>query len=279
MRHGTIRRFLLAGTVILALIAAIFGTTPASALAAFVEEPYLSIVLIPQTDTRSLSDGMDTYRVEVRSHGEIDVRQVTATIPFASGYRFVGASFSRSGTWISRIGENSIDIRIVRVVGDDAKFMATLRFASRDTVMTNAVIDRASVTWPGDMQETPSVSNLPLTLFPATIASTTEALEGEAMTYSFRANTFATGEPVSLWYTSDAGVSVALVTEGDLVFPKPPKDPFDDDEKVYGHSMPADLTGELMGRLKITDIAPGTYTLAARGGWSGVTAFATFTVR
>ena len=279
MRHGTIRRFLLAGTVVLALIAAVFGTTPASALAAFVEEPYLSIVLIPQTDTRSLSDGMDTYRLEVRSHGDIDVRQVTATVPITSGYSLAGVRFSRSGAWVSRVSENSVDIRIVRVVGDDESFVATLRFASRDTVMTNAVIDRASVTWPGDMQETPSVSNLPVTLFPATISTTMEAVEGEEMTYSFRANAFATGEPVSLWYTSAAGMSVALVTEGDMVFPKPPKDPFEDDEEVYGQSMPADMIGELVGRLNIADIAPGTYTLAARGGWSGVTAFATFTVR
>lgn len=277
MRVATIRRSLLAGSLALAVVAGGLGAAPASAATAAAARPDVSVALIPQADTASLADGVDSYRVVVTNHGDADVKRITVSVPFADGYSPDGVSFSRGGAWVAQLGASSLDLRIEQMRGNGDTVSGTLRFVSPGAAPTNALLGRAAVTWGGDERQTRNVSNLPVSTHGGTIAAA--ALPNGDPAFSFRAAAFASGEPVSLWYTSGAGVSTALVVEEGVVFPAPPAKGSDDEDKQYGTALSADEQGQLQARLSAAGLAPGTYTLAARGGWSGTVAFATFTVR
>lgn len=278
MKVGTIRRSILAGTLALAVVAGGLGAAPASAATARAEKANVSVALIPQADTASLADGVDTYRVIVTNHGDSDVKKVTVSVPFAAGYSPDGVSFNRGGAWVSQLGGEGLDLRIEQMRGNGDSVSGTLRFASRGAAPSNALLGRATVTWSGDERQTRNISNLPVSSHGGTIA-TAAALPNGDPAYSFRAAAFASGEPVSLWYTSGTGASTALVLEKDVAFPAPPEKDSDDDDKEYGTSLAASSQGELQARINVANLAPGTYTLAARGGWSGTVAYATFIVR
>jgi hypothetical protein len=276
MRLGTIRRSLLATTAALALIAGGLAAAPASAAAA--ETADVSVALIPQADTASLADGVDTYRVVVTNHGDADVKQITVSVPFAGGYSAEGASFDRGGAWVAQLGAASLDLRVEQMRGNGDSVSGTLRFVSQGAAPSNALIERATVTWSGDSSRARNLSNLPVSAYAGTVA-TAAALPNGHPAISFSAAAFASGEPVSLWYTAPSGESTALVTEGDVAFPMPAKKFSDTEEPTYGTSLAASSQGELLARIDIANLTPGSYTLAARGGWSGTVASATFTVR
>jgi hypothetical protein len=274
MRLGMIRRSLLATTVALVIIAGGMGAAPAFAAA---DEPSVSVALIPQADTASANDGVDTYRVVVTNHGSADVKKITVSVPFANGYRAESASFDRSGAWVAQQSAASLDLRVEQMRGNGDTVSGTLRFVSAGAAQSNALLERASVTWSGDSSSSPHLSNLPVGASAGTVGATTLP-EGQPA-ISFRAAVFASGEPVNLWYTAPSGESTALVIEGDIAFPQPPKKYSDTEQPTYGSSLAANSQGELMARVDIANLAPGAYTLAARGGWSGATASATFIVR
>lgn len=276
MRIGTISRSLLAGAAALAFAAGGLGATPASAATASAEKPNVSVALIPQADTGSLADGVDSYRVVITNHGDAEVKKVTVSVPFAAGYSPDSVSFNRGGAWVAQAGAASLDLRVEQMRGNGDSVSGTLRFVSSGAAASNALLGRATVSWSGSQAS--NVSNLPVASLGGSIADAPALANGEP-SFSFRAAAFASGEPVSLWYTSASGVSTALVLDQGVALPQPPKKDSDDEDKVYGTSLAANAQGELQARLDVADIAPGTYTLAARGGWSGTVAFATFTVR
>jgi hypothetical protein len=272
MLSRTIRRSLLTGAAALALAAGALGATPVAAA----DEANLSVVLIPQTDTASTADGVDSYRVLVTNHGDGEVKQVTVSVPFAAGYSIAGASFDRGGSWVARLGAESLDLRIEQMRGNGDTVSGTLRFASQGPAASNALLERATVTWRGDERATPNASNLPVSLQAATFSAA--ALPEGVQGHSFRAAAFASGEPVSLWYTNSAGVSTALVIADGVAIPAYLAED-DDDDQSYGTSLAANGQGELQALVSLPRLSPGTYTLAARGDWSGTIAAASFTVR
>ena len=232
------------------------------------EDPYLSVVLIPQADTASLTDRVDTYRMEIKGYGDVDLREVVINVPFTSSYRVANVRFNQGDAWVSRIGDASIDIRLSRVAGASDLFVGTLRFTSPAAAGVNALIARATVNWPNKPQIAPGFSNMPANSLRMPL-TTRVALPSGNQAYSFSAATFAPNEPVSFWYTSVAGASVALTADGSVLVPG---------QTSSAQSITADRYGSLLAHIDTTTLPPGTYTVAARGGWSGVVTSAPFTV-
>jgi arylsulfatase len=235
------------------------------------EEGYLSVVLVPQPNTASLTDGVDTYRMEVRGYGDLDLREVVINIPFTPGYRVANVRLDQRDAWVSRIGDASIDVRLARVDGANDGVIGTLTFRSPGATGTNALIARATVNWPNKLRRIPGFSNLPLNSSRTPLTTRVTLADGD-QAYNFNAATFAPNEPVSLWFTSAAGVSTALVAEGSVAIPAQAG------TADASRSMMADRYGSLSAQINTSTLAPGTYTVAARGGWSGVVTSAPFTV-
>lgn len=272
MRIGVVRRSFLTGLTALALLAAVGTVSPASAA----EQPNLGVALIPEADTASLTDGIDTYRVVVTNHGDGEVKQITVSIPVAAGYSPQGASFNRGGAWIAALGASSLDLRVEQLRGNGDSVTGTVRFVSRGAAPTNALTQRATVNWRSNDGKPGNLSNLPVAGQVVTLSP--DAANG-AQAYSFRATALASGEPISFWVTSANGTSTPLVVADGAIFVQPPEDDDSDDETTYGTALAANRGGELQALLNTTGLTPGIYTLAGRGGWSGTLISASFTVR
>lgn len=262
-------RLLVASLATLALLA---GTlTPAFAASEIAD---ISVALTPQADTASLSDGVDTYRVTITSYTPDHARYVTARIPMTSEYRLASTSFNRDDIWVSAIGEDFVELTVVHLIGNRDYASAMLSFVSQGPAMRNALVERATVTWPGDTNMPHNHSNLPVMQQAATLSLLNTLYDGTKI-HSFSANPFASNEPVNLWYTSEAGESRELVFEGDMAISRSEKDA----DARLGDARAANSAGEFQARIKLPNMAAGTYTLVACGGWSGTKAVTTFTVR
>lgn len=270
MLRGMLSRSMFAGLTALALIVGSIGVTPAAAA----EQGNVSVVLIPQDDTAAVDDGVDTYRIVVTNQGGGEVKNIAVNIPFTAGYQVASTSFDRSNAWVSRLGSESLDLNVVQMRGNGDSVSGTLRFVSRDAVSDNALMRRATVTWSGDNRSPANASNLPVRYQEGTLGNTT--LAGNRQGYSFNATAFASNEPVSLWYTAESGVSTALVIDNGVALPTTQAN---DEDRTYGTALPTTNRGELQAQINLSSLSPGTYTLAARGGWSGTTAFATVVIR
>lgn len=135
----------------------------------------------------------------------------------------------------------------------------------------NALLERATIIWRGDERATPNVSNLPMSAQAATLIPA--GLPDGGQGSSFRVAAFASGEPVNLWYTSSSGASTALVFAEGVAIPAFLVDEDDeDDDQTYGAALAANERGELQTLINLPSLSSGTYTLVARGGWSGTTA-------
>lgn len=269
MVRGMIQRSLFTGLAAFAVAFGSLGALPAAAA----EQANVSVVLIPQADTADRNDGVDTYRVVVTNQGAGEVKGVTVTLPFNNDYRLAGASFDRNNAWVSRTGATSIDLRVEQMRGSRDSVSGTLRFVG-DATPTNAVVERATVTWSGDTRSPQNASNLPVLLQEGSVGAAT--VPGNRPGYSFSATAFASNEPVSLWYTSASGTSTPLLVLDGVALPEPQAD---DEDRTYGTALPTNAQGQLQALIDLRGVSPGTYTIAAQGGWSGTTAFATLIVR
>jgi hypothetical protein len=259
-----------AGLTALALIVGSIGVTPAAAA----EQGNVSVVLIPQDDTAAVDDGVDTYRIVVTNQGGGEVKNIAVNIPFTAGYQVASTSFDRSNAWVARLGSESLDLNVVQMRGNGDSVSGTLRFVGGDATNANAVVERATVTWSGDTRSPQNASNLPVSLQEGSVGAAT--VPGNRPGYSFSATAFASNEPVSLWYTDAAGVSTPLLVLDGVALPEPQAN---DEERSYGTALPTNAQGQLQALIDLRGVAPGTYTIAAQGGWSGTTAFATLIVR
>jgi hypothetical protein len=265
-------RLLIASLATMALLAGILTPTVAAN-----ELSEVSVALTPQADTVSLSDGVDTYLVKITSHTSDHARYATARIPFTSEYRLANTSFNRDDIWVSLIGENFVELTVVHLIGNRDYASAMLSFVSQGPATRNALVERATVTWPGDRNMPHNHSNLPVMQQAGTLSQLSTLYDGTVIR-SFRASPFASNEPVNLWYTSEAGVSTALVFEGDMAIIEPRRSE-NPAEPPLSDSRAANSAGEFQARVKLPNMAAGTYTLVACGGWSGTKAVTTFTVR
>lgn len=265
-------RLLVASLATLALLAGTLVPTVAAN-----ELAEVSVALTPQGDIASLSDGIDTYLVNITSHTSAHARYATARIPFTSEYRLAGTRFNRDDIWVSQVGENFVELTVVHLIGNRDYASAILSFVSQGPATRNALVERATVTWPGDTNMPHNHSNLPVMQQAGTLSLLSTLYDGTAI-HSFRASPFASNEPVNLWYTSEAGVSTTLVFDGDIAIIEPRRSE-NSTEPPLSDARAADSAGEFQARVKLPSMAAGTYTLVACGGWSGTKAVTTFTVR
>jgi hypothetical protein len=278
MSRARMSRLLFAGLATLALLAGMFWVAPVGKVSAN-ELAHVSVALMPQADTASLNDGVDTYLVTLTSHTPSDARYATARIPFNSEYRLANASFNRDDIWVSAVGEDFVEVSVVHLIGNRDYATAMLRFVSVGPTERNALVERASVTWRDDTNMPHNHSNLPVAHQAATLSPFATLYDGSTV-HSFSANPFASGEPVNLWYTSPSGESTRLVYEDGMAIPPPRKCYAEDVVPTCNESLDANGMGEFQVRIKLpANLEPGTYTMVARGGWSGTQASAPFVVR
>jgi hypothetical protein len=231
------------------------------------EEVELALTVTPQADTASHTDGVDSYRVEVINQDGGGAKHLKLTIPFAPGYTLASASFEQEGVWVSDIGNGAVTISIDRLEGADSLIVSNLSFTSAGAAAANAITERATVTH----EEYSYSSNMPgYGVTALNIAGRSGSL------YAFGGGAFAPNESVNFWYTSAAGVSTPLyLDEGRLV--RESDDDDDDDETLGGHLI-ADGAGVISTSFDTSGLPAGSYTLAARGDWTGAVAAVSFVV-
>lgn len=275
MQGGNLfRRVALQGTLGLALAASLLAT-PALTLAQkqSTGAGQLSLTVEPQADTASRADGVDTYRVVVVNRGGGTVEDIALSVPFEPGYSLTSASFSQDDAWVARNGERAASIRVEQLRGIGDTVVGTLRFTGPRDAAANALTSRVTATWDKDGEQ-------------YTISSSQPGINSSALTaarsgpsrITFSGGSFASNEPVSFWYTTASGASVPLVVDRGLLIQKPARSVNDDDEKKYGEFLGASEQGTTNATLSIAGLPAGSYTLAARGNWSGVTASAPFII-
>lgn len=273
MKYGNlIRKGVTSGALGLALAAGLLAGPASSFAAGVVKVQQVSLTVQAQADTASRIDGVDTYKVIVANRSGGDIDQIVVRVPIAAGYSLAGASFNQEDAWVAQNGAGEATLRVeqLRGLGDTA--VATLRFTGPADAASNALTQRASASWSEDDKQRVVTSNQP----GVTTFALTASRSGKTITFS--GDAFAANEPVSFWYTTADGVSVPLVfKEGQLV-KEPAKSRNDDVAPIYGKSMAVSDLGALQVTLNTLGLPAGSYTFAARGDWSGVTASAPFVV-
>jgi hypothetical protein len=273
MRYSNqIRTVVTSGALGLALAASLLAGPTASFAQGVVKVKQLSVTVEAQADTASRADGVDTYKVTVVNRGGGDMDQVLVHVPIAAGYSLAGASFNQEDGWVSQIGAGEATLRVERMRGLGDTAVATLRFTGPTDAASNALTQRVSATWSQDDKQRTITSNQPGV---ATFALTSER---NAQAITFSGDAFAGNEPVNFWYTTASGESVPLVVKESQLIKEPARIRNDDGTLKYGKSLPAGEQGALRATFNISDLPAGTYTFAARGDWSGVTASAPFVV-
>jgi hypothetical protein len=277
MKMGTMGRVLAAGVLGVTLaVAGVFAPATASAREQ-VGHGQISLALAGQADTASRGDGVDTYKFTVINRGGGEVKNLQLSVPIAAGYRLAGASFTQADAWVTANGGSMASITVEQLRGVDDTVVGTLTFVGPADAASNAIAGRITAVWKdGDSKAYSIASNLPGQEAMALNASPV-SLSGGAPGYSFSGAGFASNEPVTFWYSDAAGASTSLVIDGSLLVRAPAGD--DDDEDSYAGYLVVSEQGALSVSLGTTGLPAGTYTLAARGNWSGAVASAAFTVR
>lgn len=235
------------------------------------DEFFLSVGVAAMADTASRDDGVDTYKLTVTNREGGQVKGITLSVPVAAGYELAGASFSQDDAWVSSRDGGQATIRIEGMAGVGDTVEATLSFTGPAGSATNALTQRATVRWGTSDERSTSQSNLPVYgVQPLTATPTGPAQVG------LSGGTFAANEPVTFWYTTAAGASTPLVVVDGVLSVAPAQDD-DDDDSPRSFKL-ADSSGVVAATLSTAGIPAGTYTVAARGGWSDALASATVRV-
>lgn len=238
------------------------------------DAPQLSVAIEPQADTATRGDGVDTYKLVVVNRTGGSAEDIVLNVPFQAGYSLSEASLSQNDAWVARSGDGLAQIQVEQMRGIGDRLEATLRFVGPSDAGSNALTSRVSASWNANDEKYSGASNLPGATNVALTATPTAPTR-----IAFSGGAFATNEPVNFWYTGANGVSIPLVVEDGVLIQKPAKSQFDDGERKLGAALAADAQGSVSVSASIAGLPAGSYTLAARGGWSGVTASAPFTVK
>lgn len=268
-RHAT-----LGGVLGLALaVGALGGPTAAFAQKQSIGAGQLSLIIEPQADTASRTDGVDTYRVVMTNRTGGSVEDIALSVPFSAGYSLAGTSFNQDDAWVTQPGGSAATISVAELRGIGDTLVATLRFNGPRDAAANAVSSRISASWDKNGEVYTISSNQP-----GVTSSALSASRSGQSRLSFNGGSFASNEPVSFWYTNANGVSVPLVIDRGLLIQQPARSITDETEKKYGQFIAANEQGLTSGILSLAGLPAGSYTLAARGNWSGVTASTAFVV-
>jgi hypothetical protein len=166
--------------------------------------------------------------------------------------RPLDTQLSRPTAWVSALRSNSLEIQTGPLSPDSDAVMATLRFQVQPQVAHGTLLTaRLSYTWCDDRQLGVGRSNrLPLVAAAEPIHrphyqllfSTIDLPDDHAPTLGvFVGTLFAPDEPVTFWYTTS------------------------DDQTITVDTTTVDANGQVMLRFNSAQLAPGAYTMVARG--------------
>lgn len=209
-------------------------------------------------------NGVVTFTIVATNRGKGSAKNTVISMALdPAKLRVVDAAFSREGAWVSKLGETQVEIQTGPLGSGGDVVTATLRLAVQGAVADGtSLAERLTYRWGDDRSGGKGSSNLlmvragssnnnqpyyPLEVGPAS---------GPAGTaFVFSSTLFAPNEPVSYWYNTPAGGVQGLNT------------------------LVADGDGALVGEFDSTGLAPGAYSMVARGAWTGYTLTAPFTVQ
>lgn len=272
------RRFTVAGTLAVALVsfggAQVVGAAPASTRAA------ASVKVGIQPSAPADAAGLTAYTITATNDGENAAGNVTINVPFdPAALRFVGATFSQPGAWVSNITAKALEIKTGAVGGDGGSVKAVVRFQALSGGSAQPV-QRLSFDWTDKLKGGHGISNQ---LLGAGAASAYAPLTvgQSAGEITFASDAFASNEGVFFWYnTPDGKVIQTRVRRGYLIDAEIAKQKRNQDSSYEQGSeyVFANDQGQAAVTLSTAGLAPGTYTLVARGNSSALTAVATFKV-
>lgn len=227
------------------------------------------------------ADGTLTYTITAINTGDAGVKRVNITVPFdTAALQPVNAALqSDSGSVNTTPGAVAIQTGALGSQGDSVQ--AILRFQALPGHAGAGLSQRATYTWSATDQKGSGVSNLPL-------AQASLAVQAEGRDLIFDASAFGSGEGITFWYNAPGGSVVATrirdgyLFDADVLAAKKARHeekgtPGEYDDGV--DHMFADSQGAVSVRLATAGLAPGAYTLVARGNTSGLIAVGSFDVK
>jgi hypothetical protein len=214
--------------------------------------------------------GVLSYSLNLRNEGGGPARDTHVDLPFdGAALQLVSTEFSKADAWVTEIGANGLEISAGKIGSGGGALHATLRFAA---LKAGAELTApATVRWSDEEEGGRSISNRP------NLGSAVQALSvhAEGGDYVFTADVFAPGEHITFWYNTPDGAVVAAEIKNGYVI-----DAASTDAKDNGADYArADSNGSVSVRLATKRLAPGGYTLVARGNSGGLIAVGAFQVK
>jgi len=270
-------RFTIAATLALTLVS--LGGAQGVAAASSTRIPAnVKVGILPSAQADA--GGLTAFTITTTNDGDNAASNVTINVPYnPAALRFVGATFSQPAAWVSNITANALEIKTGAVGGDGGTVKAVVRFQPLTSGAAQAV-QRLSFEWSDKLKGGHGISNqLPSADMGGLYAPLTVSSASGSTTFS--SDAFASNEGVFFWYnTPDGKVIQARVQRGKLIDAETAQRKYQDDS-AYDRGAEyaiANDQGQVVVDLSSDGLAPGTYTLVARGNSSGLTAVATFQV-
>jgi hypothetical protein len=229
------------------------------------------------------ADGTLNYTVTIVNTGDVAVKHVDVSVPFdASALQAVSGALESDAGYVTT-ATGAVQIRTGVLTSDGDSVQATLHFRNLPGHTGAGLTERASYTWSTGSQRGSGVSNLPVAADEARLA-----VHSEGKDLVFDGSIFGSGEGITFWYNTPDGRVVAMryrdgyLLDADTVTARKDAHARNNKPGLYDdgtdHTF-ADNTGTVTARLSTTSLAPGAYTLVARGNASGLIAIGSFNVQ
>lgn len=244
-----------------------------------------TLSLVPQSASAATkADGNATVAVTVtprQSNGDTLGYDITANnvgsgiayytnvvIPIdASALQVVGTSLSGTPSWLATNTSSLIEFRIERLYSNESATLSVdFHKLSADAAWSSPV----QFSWGDAEGNHAGTSNTPQSSFGN--AALNVRVSGDNA--SFSGSMFAANEPVTIWYNAPSGdvVGVSVAYNNTILT----GDSDDDLEDNARSSAIADTNGEVWLAWNLNGLPTGSYSLVARGNWTGITAVGSF---
>ena len=271
-----IRQLVVAGSLSALFVGGIAG---GSAQAAGRNNPDVGVGI---QQSAANADGTLAYTVTAINSGEEGVKHVRISVPYdATALQPVSQALKSDAGQVSTT-PSTIEIQTGALGSYGDSVQATLLFRVLPGHAGAALSQRASYTWSATDDKGSGVSNLPM----ATQASLTVQPEGRDLV--FDGTVFGSDEAISFWFNGPDGrvfgarIRNGYLLDADKVATEKARHNQKLSHGIYDDGVDhlyADGQGAVSVRLATGELAPGAYTLVARGNASGLIAVGAFEVK
>jgi hypothetical protein len=241
-----------------------------------------------QPGPAAVANASFTDTIVVSNEGKGAANDFILTVPFdASKVQLVSVQFSRSGAWVTSLESNNFQANLGRIGSRGDAIAVAASFAVLPGYNgAQPLTTQIGYTWDdetGGQDGSSAALLLPQTAAPAQQPSTMMVPRGGTLQVNISA-TFAPNERVTFWYNDPNGAVVPLyVDRGQLVLDRRHKDRNEEtttDKLVNnGVFLTADGQGAISAPFMTSGLAPGMYSLVARGNTSGLEAVIPFQIQ